>query len=238
VLIEIDSGLHRCGTNVDQNLVQLAQLVRKNRGLYLKGIFTHAGHVYAATTKEKVKSVAESEAEIMLQARQLLSEYGFAPDTVSVGSTPTVAISGRHDVTTEIRPGNYVFYDNIQFSLGSCTEQQWALAIMATVISQPAVDRVVIDAGSKALGLDQGAHGTSLIKGYGRLLNIDGQISRLSEEHGVIILNDELNIKPGSPVLIIPNHACAVVNLFKIYHFITQSGKIIKIAIDAGAVSQ
>ena len=144
----------------------------------------------------------------------------------------------RNPVVNEIRPGNYVFYDNIQYVLGSCLSDQWALAVLATVISQPEPDRVIIDAGSKALNLDRGAHATQLIHGFGRLLNLTGEIIRLSEEHGVIKLDKNKKISLGSPVLIIPNHACAVANLYSHYHFIDSSGRVSKIPVDARGRSQ
>jgi D-serine deaminase-like pyridoxal phosphate-dependent protein len=174
----------------------------------------------------------------MEQAYHLLAREDIHVDVVSVGSTPTVAYSAQNPVVNEIRPGNYVFYDNIQYVLGSCGSDQWALAILATVISQPEPDRLVIDAGSKALNLDKGAHATQLISGYGRILNMDGEINRLSEEHGVIQLDSKKKISLGTPVLIIPNHACTVANLYTHYHFIDESGRICQMPVDARGRSQ
>jgi D-serine deaminase-like pyridoxal phosphate-dependent protein len=144
----------------------------------------------------------------------------------------------QNDAVSEIRPGNYVFYDNIQFSLGSCKEDQWSLAVLATIISQPDLDRIVIDAGSKALNLDRGAHATKLISGYGKMLNIDGEIVRLSEEHGIVELNSTHKIEIGLPVVIIPNHACAVTNLYNDYYLFDHDDHLEKIPIDARGKSQ
>ena len=159
-------------------------------------------------------------------------------EVVSVGSTPTVVYSAQHSLVNEIRPGNYVFYDNIQYVLGSCTVNQWSLAVLATVVSQPAPDRIIIDAGSKALNLDRGAHSTQQTAGFGRLLNLNGEIVRLSEEHGVIMLESPGNIPIGSPVLIVPNHACAVTNLYSHYYLVDPAGTVNKIPIDARGKSQ
>ena len=112
------------------------------------------------------------------------------------------------------------------------------MKVKSILVSQPEPNRIVIDAGSKSLNLDRGAHATQLITGYGRLLNIEGEIVRLSEEHGVINLQDDKMIPLGSPVLIIPNHACAVANLYSDYQFIEVSGNIIQIPVDARGMSQ
>ena len=238
VLIEIDCGLQRCGITVGKKLVQLALEIDKSEDLFLEGIFTHAGQVYGAQSHKEIRQIGDLEGSTMEEADNLLKNHGISLKVVSVGSTPTVVHSSGNPNVNEIRPGNFVFYDNIQYVLGSCTKEQWALTVLATVISQPAENRIVIDAGSKALNLDKGAHATHLVKGYGQLLNIDGEITRLSEEHGVIELASHRRIQIGSPVLIVPNHACAVVNLYSHYHLVDSSGKIRQIPIDARGKSQ
>ncbi len=55
---------------------------------------------------------------------------------------------------TECRPGNYVFHDASQVALGTCRPEDCALTIVATVVSVPAPDRAVVDAGSKTLSSD------------------------------------------------------------------------------------
>ncbi len=238
VLVEIDSGLNRCGVTVGDSLVKLVREISHAHELTLEGIFTHAGQVYGAQSKKEIQEIGDLEGTIMAEAYNLLKDQGIDLRVVSVGSTPTVAHSSKNPVVNEIRPGNYVFYNNIQYVLGSCSEEQWALAVLATVISQPEQDRLVIDAGSKALNLDRGAHATQLIKGYGKPLNIDGEIIRVSEEHGVIKLKSGQSIRLGSPVIIIPNHACAVANLYSHYHLIDSFGKIKQIPVDARGKSQ
>jgi D-serine deaminase-like pyridoxal phosphate-dependent protein len=174
----------------------------------------------------------------MARGSELLAKDGIQLNVVSVGSTPTVRYSSKNSLVNEIRPGNYVFYDNIQYVLQSCEKSQWAMAVLSTVISQPESDRIVVDSGSKALNLDRGAHSSQLITGYGKPLNIEGEIIRLSEEHGVIRLKNKGKVQLGSPVLIIPNHACAVANLYEIYHLIDAGGNIRQIPIDARGKSQ
>ena len=180
ILIEIDSGLHRCGVIVNPHLAELAKAIINTSGLRLKGIFTHAGHSYSANSYDEVKKIGDLEGKIMEEAYTLLKVNGIEIETISVGSTPTVPFSVKNQAVTEIRPGNYVFYDNIQVHLESCTTEQCSLFVLSTVISQPAGDRIVIDAGNKSLHLDKGKQGSKSIPGYGRLLNIDGEIVRLS----------------------------------------------------------
>jgi len=86
-----------------------------------------------------------------------LRQHGVACDVVSVGSTPTALHSGAVRGVTEIRPGNYVFYDRMQVGLGVTSLDRCALTVLTRVISRPTSTRVVLDAGSKTFALDRGA---------------------------------------------------------------------------------
>lgn len=211
VLIEVDTGLRRCGV-VPGDVAGLAREICALPHLRLKGIFTHAGHVYGASAAD-VPRIGEDEARMMVACAEGLHRAGIVTSVISTGSTPTARHNLRIPGITEIRPGNYVFNDAIQLGLGVAEEGQCSLAVEATVISTPTPNRIVIDAGSKVFGLDKGAHGTAVVTGFGRVIDWpDLVIERLSEEHGVLSCG-ERQPKLGEKLRIIPNHACVVVNL-------------------------
>ena len=108
-------------------------------------------------------------------------------DVVSVGSTPTMKVWEGWAGVNEIRPGNYIFNDAIQIALNVAVPGDCALTVAATVISRPAPDRAVIDAGSKTLALDKGGHGAETAKGFGLVLGRQAVLERLSEEHGMMV---------------------------------------------------
>jgi D-serine deaminase-like pyridoxal phosphate-dependent protein len=213
-LIEINSGLNRCGVLPGKEAVELFQAVDTLPSLRFKGIFTHAGQVYGADSLSEVKEVSRFESKIMAETAQAFGEVGTSPDIVSVGSTPTMKVWQGHEAVNEIRPGNYIFHDAIQVSLGAATLEECALSIVATVISRPAPARAVIDAGSKAFSSDKGAHGKEMVTGFGMVLGKKAILARLSEEHGIMTLDPTVDLDIGDNVQVIPNHACAVVNLF------------------------
>jgi D-serine deaminase-like pyridoxal phosphate-dependent protein len=222
VRIEIDSGLKRCGVEPGPGLSRLARDVTSQSWLSLEGLFTHAGQVYSARSTDELRRIARHEGDLMAEARDLLLKDSIPCPVISAGSTPAAPYLIDHEAVTEIRPGNYIFNDGIQVALGVASPGQCALFVLATVIAQPASDRVIIDAGSKALHIDRGAHAGSVLEGFGQPLYLPGKIVRLSEEHGVIQLDSPLEIELGRPVLILPNHACAVVNLYDVYHVIDR----------------
>ncbi len=215
VLVEVDSGLKRCGTPPGSPTVDLAEFIHCLPGLRLVGLMTHAGHAYAAGSPDKVRLIGLAEGKQLVDTADQVRAAGLPCPVVSVGSTPTARTAGRVAGVTEIRPGNYVFNDAIQISLGVASLEQCALLVISTVISRPHPDRLVIDAGSKTLALDRGAHGNALIAGYGLLVGYPHLVlARLSEEHGVVEVRGEGPLPAiGERVQVIPNHACPVVNL-------------------------
>lgn len=227
VRIEIDTGLKRCGLADQGEVLRLARAVEKMPGLQLDGIFTHAGHVYGVTEPQRVAEIGESEGALLVRVAETLRREGIAVHSISVGSTPTARISGKVPGVTEIRPGNYVFHDAIQMGLGVAKEQDCALRVVATVISRPAPDRAVIDAGSKTLALDRGAHGANLVSGHGWIIHQPSlSLERLSEEHGILRLPAESGLKVGARLTIIPNHACTAINLAEGV-FAVQGGRVL-----------
>jgi len=213
IYVEVDSGLKRTGLE-PEDVLSFVQKLKSFSGLRFKGILTHAGQVYGAL-KEDVPTIGHQEGKIMEKAAESLENAGFKDFEVSVGATPTVKYSAYNSKVTEIRPGNYVFNDAIQIGLGTAEVDMCSLKVLTTVISKPALNRIVIDAGSKTLALDKGAHGTELVAGFGMIIGYPNLIlERLSEEHGVIKVTGAGKVPAiGEKILIIPNHACPVANL-------------------------
>ena len=161
----------------------------------------------------------------MVESADLLRQNSISVKTVSTGSTPTAQYCGAVEGVTEIRPGTYVFYDLTQTELFTCSPEDCALSVLATVTSTPAADCVVVDAGKKALTSDpRGRAGQN--GGFGFIPEKGVSITKLSEEHGVIQTDSKFEI--GEKVRIIPNHACVVVNMFDEMHGI-RSGQVEKV---------
>ena len=235
VLLKVDCGYHRCGVDpAKKESLQLAQSIDKAPHLQFRGILTHAGHAYNANTTEEVTQVAMEEQKIMIQFAERLQDKGLSPDVVSIGSTPTCTMArGFMKGITEIRPGNYVFFDAAQAALGSCSLSDCALTVLTSIVSvQPG--HIVVDAGATALSKDSGATHINQEKSYGVVLKElnstfpanELQIIALSQEHGKILLRKESSLnsfKPGDRLRIIPNHSCLTANLFDRYYVVDES---------------
>ena len=229
VVLKVDVGYGRVGV-LPERAVEVARLVAELPGLRLRGAFTHAGHGYLAEDRAGVDEVARLEGERLVEAATRLREAGLVVDEVSVGSTPTAAVAMRVGGVTECRPGNYVFHDASQVALGTCGVEDCALTIVATVVSVPAADRAVVDAGSKTLSSDPLRPRAG---GYGRILGRESRIEKLSEEHGVVAVAPGETFRVGERVRILPNHACVVANLHD--RLVGVSGERVETILDVAA---
>ena len=221
VLVKVDVGFHRCGIDPDPKTAsEFVLRVAEMPGLRFRGLLSHAGQAYAATSEQEVAAVANEEAALLTAIRDRVVERGVAVDEISVGATPTTRFSAQLPGITELRPGNYVYYDRMQVAIGSASWQDCALTVLARVVSRPAPDRMILDSGSKTLTSDQvrPTAGT----GYGVVLEaLDSArpdehvaIERLSEEHAVVrVQPGGRAFAPGDLVRIVPNHSCVVSNL-------------------------
>ncbi len=223
LFIEIDTGMKRAGITDNTEVYQLVREIKKSRKLSFHGLMSHSGNIYGAEGVDQVYRIAADEIRIITDMAKILREQGITVKEISVGSTPSALYLKRAEGITEFRPGNYVFYDNIQVSLGVTQADRCALAVMATVISRPQRNRIIIDAGSKSLGLDRGVHGSQLIRGHGLVReHPSAVIERLSEEHGIIRVHEDNPLRIGDRITIIPNHACSVTNLFDLAYIIEE----------------
>lgn len=203
VLVEVDSGHHRSGTDPSSAGQAAAAVVEA--GLGLRGVFTFPGHGYGPGARGPA---AADEGRALAAAVASLRAAGLEPDVISGGSTPTLAVS-ETGVTTELRPGVYVFGDAQQWELGVMAPADIALVCRATVVSH-AGGRMVLDSGSKALGADRAAYAT----GWGRLpAHPDARVVQLSEHHAVVDLAGAALPPLGTRVDVVPNHVCNAVNL-------------------------
>ena len=242
VLVKVDVGFHRCGIDPANDALGFIQAIDSLPGLRLRGLLSHAGHGYHAASEDELCAVAREEAGILNELRDSANRAGIALDEVSVGATPTLRFSARERGITELRPGNYVYFDRTQVALGAASLEDCALTVVATVVSAPAPNRIILDCGSKTLTNDQ-ARGISKASGYGAVLRGDGNalrevdetltIERLSEEHATVRVAGRTHLTPGDRVRVVPNHSCTVSNLVDVVRLVDGDEVIDNIPVSA-----
>ena len=190
VLVECDTGLGRAGVQTPEAAVALAREI--DEPLRFAGLLTYP--------------VLERTLVFLAEAAEELE-----PGTVSVGGTPTMwSAAELTDVANEYRAGNYAFYDRNSIAAGAATLDDVALTVHATVVSRPAPDRALLDAGSKSLSSDRGPDDA-----MGLILQAPrSTVEQLNEEHAYVRLAEGDSLELGQHVRVVPNHACVVSNLF------------------------
>lgn len=218
LFLKVDCGYHRCGVEPDRpEALEIPRRIGASSNLRFAGILTHAGHSYHARTREERLGIARRERDLMTAFAAELRAQGLEVPTVSTGSTPTITIVDHLGGVDEVRPGNYIFFDAFQATLGSCGFEDCALTVLAAVVHRDRTRRkVVIDAGAIALSKDRGAVDLDAACGYGRVLDLQGRdtglrVESLSQEHGVVGVDDGGacdRLPVGARVRVLANHSC------------------------------
>lgn len=217
-LIEVDCDGHRGGITVDDPaMIGIAQIL-DNSGCF-DGILVHAGESYFEPSAAGKVRAAGQERDVAVAAAELVRRAGVKVSTVSVGSTPTAHAAQDLTGVTEVRAGNYVFFDLVMAGIGVCALDDIALNVVVTVIGhRPDKGWLLTDGGWMALSRDRGTANQVTDQGYGAVSDLAGNIipqlvvSAASQEHGVITTRDGAalpDLPIGTRLRILPNHACA-----------------------------
>ena len=237
-LIEIDSDGHRAGVAADDPL--LIEIGRR-LGPSLAGVMTHCGASYDCRTDAEFAAISEQERSRTVRAAERLREAGLPCPIVSVGSTPSIHYATDLTGVTEARVGVYVFGDLVQANLGTCSTDDIAIGVLATVIGHNRLHgRVLVDAGFLAMSRDRGMTGGPADYGYGAVcdpvtgtIDADVWLSSTNQEHGIITARTgEIDFERypiGSRVRILPNHACATAAAYDRYQVVDGGPEILAV---------
>src|SRR5687768_629200 len=236
VFVKVDCGTHRVGVEPDsEEAIAIPRLLSDAANLNFAGILTHAGHSYNARSDDEIVDVARHERDSMVELAARIGRQGIAVPTVSVGSTPTMSTIDHLDGVDEIRPGNYIFFDAYQATLGSCGFEDTALTVLTAVVHRDtARRRLVVDAGAIALSKDRGPVAIDPGCGYGHVLDVEGnetgmRVTGLSQEHGEIEAGDSASFdrfKVGDRLRVLANHSCLTAAQHSHYH-VVENGEIV-----------
>ena len=222
----------------------LLDVLLKSSAINLHGFYEHAGNAYASTSLPEASKFLSGEVAAVNDAAQVALEIISRssipsatlnqPFVLPVGCTPTAhaasletrkMLSQVLHGTLELHAGNYPMLDLQQQHTGLIDHTRISQRVQATVISYypgrgaDGTDEAMIDAGAIAFSKDTGPSGR-----YGDVMGYPWQLSRISQEHGILtrigMSGSNETLKVGSLVNIVGQHACliaAVSNLFTIY---------------------
>lgn len=213
IVIEVDVGLRRCGVQPGNPALALARQAVQLGGIHFAGVLGYEGHAVLVTDAEQRARQAGDAMQALVATAELIRQAGLPVEIVSAGGTGTYNLTGAFPGVTEVEAGSYPFMDTKYRRLG--LPFRCALSLLATVISTPAPDRAIIDAGLKVLATDNGLPEVISPSGV--------RLAALNEEHGRLEVDPaQVVLHVGDRVELLPSHVCTTVNLHDRYYVLTD----------------
>jgi len=210
VLVEIEVGAARCGVPPGEAALALARKIAASPSLRFGGLHAYHGPAqHLRSPAERCEAIARA-ADMARTTRDLIEASGIACPTITGAGTGTFALEGASGVWDELQPGSYVFmdadYGRNEYD-GRWPRFEQSLFVLTTVMSRPAADRAVVDAGLKASSVDSGMPLVWQCEGL--------EYAKASDEHGVLrIAADAVAPSLGEKLLLVPGHCDPTVNLY------------------------
>jgi 3-hydroxy-D-aspartate aldolase len=209
VYIEVDVGMRRCGVPPGEPVLALAKEIRKTK-LRFAGLQAYHGRAQHVRSMAERRAAIEAAAAVVRETKALLQKNAITCPIVTGAGSGTYMLEVESGAWDEIQPGSYVFMD------ADYARNEWAaplprfqhaLFVLATVMSRPAAERAIVDAGLKASSVDSGMPLVWQRPGVAYV--------QASDEHGK--LEGSPLPRLGEKLLLVPGHCDPTVNLYDWY---------------------
>jgi 3-hydroxy-D-aspartate aldolase len=215
VYVEVNMGGNRCGVEPGEPALDLARHVADAPHLTFAGLQAYPGSAQHLRGWDERRQAITKAADKAGHTRDLLARHGIECPTITGAGTGTFEFEAASGVYTELQCGSYIFMDadygrNLDHDGAPTKAFEPSLFVWATVMSRPAADRAIVDAGLKALAFDSGPP-----------LICDepaATYERASDEHGRLAVSAATNrLGLGDKIRLIPGHCDPTVNLYDWY---------------------
>jgi len=207
IMVEVDTGMDRCGVDSAQECLALARHVMELPGLRFEGITGYEGHC-SLTPDSELRHERQREAMTFFTGvADVLETHGIPCKIRSAGGIATWRWTAGYPGLTEIQAGTYVVMDNFHGKMVPGFEH--SLTIQATVISRQS-GKVIVDAGNKSVADPADV----TITGH------DHEVFRFDEEHGIFSAPRGSSLQVGDAVALVPGYSPSTVNWYDAYHVV------------------
>lgn len=246
--LKIDTGARRCGLVPGESkaVMDLIRRIERQPRMRLRGLLTHAGHTYAAGKPSGIRRCHRDSLAQMVAVKKWIRDAGGPELEISIGDTPACSVCNGFLGVSEVRCGNFVFYDIMQYRLGSCRLRDVAVRLICPVIgSYPQRGEVVVHGGKVHLSAENisGDDGKPF---YGLVAACHADdpwpapfprasVRSLSQEHGVVYLGGKRAARflPGDLLAVVPVHSCLTADLST--HMIDPRGRLVESTLPGGS---
>ena len=220
--VEVDVGQKRCGVSPEE-AAPLALQISRLKKLKFAGCHCYHGLLQHVPSKADRRAAVADVADAVREVREALIAAGFAEFVITGGGTGTLAADRDSGVFDEVQPGSFCVMDLQYGSIEHEIAFERALEVLTTIISRPAPNRCVVDAGSKAVDLVAGPP------------HVEGNRPYRSggDEHGILDLEAGDSLTVGAKLRLYPSHCDPCVNLHD--HWVVHRGGVVVdvLAVDA-----
>ncbi len=213
VYVELEVGMHRCGVAPGEPALELARSISRSSNLRFAGLQAYHGRAQHLRSMDERRKVIKEAASAVEMTKDLLKKNGIACPIVTGAGSGTFMFEVESGAWNEIQPGSYIFMD------ADYARNEWAaplprfehaLFVLSTVMSRPAPQVAIVDAGLKASSVDSGMPTV-----WDRL---GLSYTKASDEHGrVEIAAGAAAPALGEKLLLVPGHCDPTVNLYDWY---------------------
>ena len=183
VIIEVNLGLDRVGVTPGRSTLELAQAISKLKGVKFAGIMGYEGHLLLITDPAEKERKIRDAMEVLVGSRNQLLQAGLPCDIVSAGGTGSYEYTVQCPGITEVQAGGGIFMDPFYRDKCGVKHLDFALTVLATVVSRPTLERAILDSGKKTLNIEVGQ---PQVVGHA-----DAIVKRLSAEHCELTLGPQ-----------------------------------------------
>jgi 3-hydroxy-D-aspartate aldolase len=215
VYVEVNMGGNRCGVEPGEPALNLAGQIADAPHLSFAGLQAYHGSAQHLRGWDERRAAIAQAADKAGSTRDLLARYGIACPVVTGAGTGSFEFETGSGVYTELQCGSYIFMDadygrNLDHDGAPTKTFEPSLFVWATVMSRPAQERAIVDAGLKALAFDSGP---PLVWDEPA-----ASYERASDEHGRLALSAPTNrLYIGDKIRLVPGHCDPTVNLYDWY---------------------
>ncbi len=239
VLIEIGAAGGRAGARSPEAALEVGRAVNASRQLSLAGVEAYEGTLTSAVDEHAFGLIDELFAAVRSSVTRLAEERLFERDDVIVSAGGSLYFDRviaslsqwpelAQPVTLVLRSGCYVSQDGGEYNAHSPLagrrdddeplQLRNALSLWATVLSRPEPDTVIVGAGRRDLGIDDGLPtprwhlraGTALDG-----LSAAAEVYKVMDQHLFIRVTADYDIEPGDTVVLDVSHPCTNFDKFR-----------------------
>lgn len=216
IVLEVNTGMNRCGVQPGESAVGLVKQVARLPGLRFSGVMGWEGHTVGIEDPEEKSRSVHKAVESLVATAQMIRSAGIAAPIVSCGGSGSYRITVSIPGVTEVQAGGAVLGDVTYAKWGAQTQP--GLFILTTVISRSTPERAVVDAGRKAMNGEVSMPEARDVPWL--------RLTKLNAEHGILEIEDpKVTLKVGDKLDFIAGYGDNTVFLHD-YLFGVRGGKV------------